>query len=150
MAGTYRETDDVPFEVGRRVQDEGILVQGDGDGVVEPGVDGGGGHLPLHQGEHLGPDISRGIHPGYHPFRVKFQSIHYTRKTVLKQHFHLIHYKNKMGEGGRKRTAPFSGRGRPRAAGGKEAGLVLEGAGGHNMLYREKGCKKRCIQGEKI
>lgn len=32
----------------------------------------------------------------------------------------------------------------------KEAGLELEEPGGHNMLYREKGCKKRCIQGEKI
>ena len=49
--------DDVPFEACGGVEDEAVLLQGDGGGVVEPGVDGGGGHVGLHQLQHLGPDV---------------------------------------------------------------------------------------------
>ena len=54
--------DDVPLEVGGGVEHKPVGVQRHGGGVVKPGVDRGGGHIPLHEGEHLGPDIGREIH----------------------------------------------------------------------------------------
>ena len=57
--GQVAGVDDVPLEVGWGVEHEPVGLQGHGGGVVKPGVDGGGGHLPLHQGEDLGPEIGR-------------------------------------------------------------------------------------------
>ena len=54
--------DDVPLEAGGRVEDEAVVLQGDGGGVVEPGIDGGGSHIGLHQSDDLGPDIGGRIH----------------------------------------------------------------------------------------
>ena len=54
--------DDVPLEAGGRVEDETVVLQGDSGGVVKPGVDGGGGHIRLHQSDDLGPDIGGRIH----------------------------------------------------------------------------------------
>ena len=54
--------DDIPLEAGGGVEDEPVVLQGDGGGVVKPGVDGGGGHIGLHQSDDLGPDIGGRIH----------------------------------------------------------------------------------------
>ena len=59
--------DDIPFEGGGGVEDEAVPLQFHRSGVVKPGVDGGGGHLVLHQGQYLGPDISGWVH-GTPPF----------------------------------------------------------------------------------
>ena len=55
--------DDVPLEVGGGVEHKPVGVQRHGGGVVKPGVDRGGGHIPLHAGEHRGPAIGREL-PG--------------------------------------------------------------------------------------
>jgi hypothetical protein len=54
--------DDVLFEVGGGIEHKAVLLQSDRFGVVKPGVDGGGGHIRLHQGEHTCPDVCGGIH----------------------------------------------------------------------------------------
>ena len=59
--------DDIPFEGGGGVEDEAVPLQFHRSGVVKPGVDGGGGHLVLHQGQYFGPDISGWVH-GTPPF----------------------------------------------------------------------------------
>ena len=53
---------DVPLEVGWGMEHEPVFLQGDGGGIVKPGVDGGGGHVRFHQREYLGQDIGRRIH----------------------------------------------------------------------------------------
>ena len=60
--GKIAGEDDVPLEIGGCVEDEAVGVQGDGLGVVEPGVDGGGGHVRLHEGEYFSPDVRWRIH----------------------------------------------------------------------------------------
>ena len=60
--GQIAGDDDVPLEVRGGVEHKPVGVQRHGLGVVKPGVDRGGGHVPLHEGEHLGPDIGREIH----------------------------------------------------------------------------------------
>ena len=54
--------DDVPLEAGGGVEDEAVILQRHGGGVVKPGIDGGGGHVGLHQADHLGPYICGRIH----------------------------------------------------------------------------------------
>ena len=46
------------------MENELVLIQGQGHRVVKPGVNGGGGHVRFHEGEHFGPDIRGGIHRG--------------------------------------------------------------------------------------
>lgn len=53
---------DVPLEPGGGVEDKAVVLQRHGGGVVKPGVDGGGGHLRLHEGQNLCPDVSGRIH----------------------------------------------------------------------------------------
>ena len=53
---------DIPLEPGGGVEDEAVILQSHGSGVVKPGVDGGGGHLRLHEGQNLCPDVSGRIH----------------------------------------------------------------------------------------
>ena len=54
--------DDIRFEGGGGVEDEAVILQRHGGGVVKPGIDGGGGHVGLHQADHLGPYICGRIH----------------------------------------------------------------------------------------
>ena len=54
--------DDVPLEAGRGVEDEAVILQRHSSGVVKPSIDGGGGHVGLHQADHLGPYICGRIH----------------------------------------------------------------------------------------
>ena len=56
--------DDVPLEAGGGVDDKAVLLQGHRGHVVEPGMDGGGGHLRLHQLHQLGPYIGGRVHAG--------------------------------------------------------------------------------------
>ena len=44
------------------IEDEAVILQRHGGGVVKPGIDGGGGHVGLHQADHLGPYICGRIH----------------------------------------------------------------------------------------
>ena len=55
--GKVTGKDDVPFEIGWGVEDKAVGIHGDRLCVVKPGIDGGWGHVRLHEGEHLGPDI---------------------------------------------------------------------------------------------
>ena len=59
QGGQIAGDDDVPLEGGGGVEDELVLLQSHGHRVVKPGVDGGGGHLPLQQGQYFFPDIFR-------------------------------------------------------------------------------------------
>ena len=54
--------DDSTLELGRGAENKGIFIQGHGGGVAEPCLDGGGGHISLHQGEDLGPDLAWNVH----------------------------------------------------------------------------------------
>ena len=76
--------DDVPLEVGGGVENKPVGLQSHRHGVVKPGVDGGGGHVPLrlHQREHLGPDVGREIHEK----TTSFEKYH---STSLYQKFRL-------------------------------------------------------------
>ncbi len=62
--GKVAGDDDVPLEVGGGVEDKFVPLHGHGHRVVEPGVDGGGRHVRLHEGKDAGPDIGGGIHLG--------------------------------------------------------------------------------------
>ena len=62
--GEVAGEDNIPLKVGGCVEHEAVFVQGDGACVVKPGVNGGGGHIPLHEREYLRPDIGWQIHTG--------------------------------------------------------------------------------------